>query len=60
VIPHQLQALEYALATMLHDPTLRENRQEGCREFVNRLSWEEPLDQTQEMYRACLDTAVTR
>src|SRR4029077_11052656 len=35
VIPHDLSALENSLATMLQDPVLRDNRQEGCREFVN-------------------------
>jgi glycosyltransferase involved in cell wall biosynthesis len=51
VIPHDSIALQRALSAMLGDPRLRENRRDGCREFVNRLSWEEPLDQTEEMYR---------
>jgi glycosyltransferase involved in cell wall biosynthesis len=60
VIPHDMPALENSLATLLHDPMLRENREQGCREFVARLSWEEPLDQTEEMYRACLATEAAR
>ena len=54
VIPHDLAALEKSIAMLLQDPMLRENRAEGCREFVNSLSWEEPLDQTEEMYRQCV------
>lgn len=53
VIPHDLAALENALGKMLQDPMLRENRREGCRAFVESLSWEGPLDQTEEMYRRC-------
>jgi glycosyltransferase involved in cell wall biosynthesis len=53
VIPHDLTALEQALARMLGDPMLRENRREGCRQFVESLSWEEPLDQTEQMYLRC-------
>jgi glycosyltransferase involved in cell wall biosynthesis len=53
VIPHDLAALENALAKMLGDPMLRENRRAGCRTFVESLSWEGPLDQTEEMYRRC-------
>ena len=54
VIPHDLAALENALGKMLRDPMLRENRRAGCRAFVESLSWEEPLDQTEEMYRRCV------
>ena len=53
VIPHDLAALENALGTMLRDPMLRENRSEGCRTFVESLSWEGPLDEAEEMYRRC-------
>ena len=53
VIPHDLAALENALGKMLGDPMLRENRRAGCRTFVESLSWEGPLDQTEEMYRRC-------
>jgi glycosyltransferase involved in cell wall biosynthesis len=53
VIPHDLAALENALGKMLRDPMLRENRRAGCRAFVESLSWEGPLDQTEEMYRRC-------
>jgi glycosyltransferase involved in cell wall biosynthesis len=53
VIPHDLAALENALGKMLGDPMLRENRRAGCRAFVDSLSWEVPLDQTEEMYRRC-------
>jgi glycosyltransferase involved in cell wall biosynthesis len=53
VIPHDLAALENALGKMLQDPMLRENRRAGCRAFVESLSWEGPLDQTEEMYRRC-------
>lgn len=53
VIPHDLRALENALGKMLRDPMLRENRRAGCRAFVESLSWEGPLDETEEMYRRC-------
>jgi glycosyltransferase involved in cell wall biosynthesis len=53
VIPRNLAALENALGKMLRDPMLRENRRAGCRAFVDSLSWEGPLDQTEEMYRRC-------
>ena len=53
VIPHDLAALENALGTILRDPMLRENRSEGCRTFVESLSWEGPLDEAEEMYRRC-------
>jgi glycosyltransferase involved in cell wall biosynthesis len=58
VIPHVLSALERALGKMLEDPMLRENCREGCRQFVKSLSWEEPLDQTEEMYRRCIGTKL--
>jgi glycosyltransferase involved in cell wall biosynthesis len=54
VIPHNLAALENALRKMLGDPMLRENRRAGCRAFVDSLSWEGPLNQTEEMYRRCV------
>ena len=54
VIPHNLAALENGLGKMLGDPMLRENRRAGCRAFVDSLSWEGPLDQTEEMYRRCV------
>jgi glycosyltransferase involved in cell wall biosynthesis len=60
VIPHDLAALETAMEHLLSDPNLRENRRRGCREFVSRLSWEGPLDQTEEMYRQCLGTEAVR
>jgi glycosyltransferase involved in cell wall biosynthesis len=53
VISHDSVALQRALGTMLQDPKLRENRRAGCRAFVESLSWEGPLDQTEEMYRRC-------
>ena len=53
VISHDLAALENALGRMLRDPMLRENRRAGCRAFVESLSWDGPLDQTEEMYRRC-------
>jgi glycosyltransferase involved in cell wall biosynthesis len=53
VIPHDLGTLEQALGKMLRDPLLRESRRAGCRAFVESLSWEGPLDQTEEMYRRC-------
>ena len=53
VIPHDLAALENALGKMLGDPMLRENRRAGCRAFVESLSWDGPLDQTEEMYGRC-------
>ena len=53
VIPHDLAALQSVLGGMLRDPMLRENRLAGCRAFVESLSWDGPLEQTEEMYRRC-------
>jgi glycosyltransferase involved in cell wall biosynthesis len=55
VIPYDSAALEQALGRMLQDPKLRENRRAGCHAFVESLSWDGPLDQTEEMYRRCND-----
>ncbi|MGA8142422.1 MAG: glycosyltransferase [Candidatus Acidiferrales bacterium] len=60
VIPHDAAALENALGTLLQDPKLRQNRQEGCREFVDRLSWDGPLDETEQMYRRCMTAEALR
>jgi glycosyltransferase involved in cell wall biosynthesis len=60
VIPHDLAALENSLATLFKDPMLRENHEAGCRKFVNSLSWDGPLDQTEQMYRQCLVPEATR
>jgi glycosyltransferase involved in cell wall biosynthesis len=60
VIPHDLAALENTLTEFLQDPMLRENHQEGCQEFLNRLSWDGPLNQTEEMYRECIAAEAVR
>jgi glycosyltransferase involved in cell wall biosynthesis len=60
VIPYDLAALENSLATLLQDPMLRENHEAGCRKFVTSLSWEGPLDQTEQMYRQCLVPEAAR
>ncbi len=58
VIPHDLAALRNAIGALLGDPMLRQSREQGCREFVDRLSWDEPLDQTEAMYRQCISAGV--
>ena len=58
VIPHDLAALQNAMKALLENPMLRESREQGCREFVDRLSWDEPLDQTEAMYRQCISDKV--
>jgi glycosyltransferase involved in cell wall biosynthesis len=60
VIPHDLAALEEALGKLLEEPMLRETYRDGCREFVDRLSWEGPLDQTEQMYRQCMAPEIVR
>jgi len=60
VISHDLMALENALESLLADPFLRENRQNACREFARGLSWEEPLDETEQLYRHCIATGAGR
>ena len=60
VIPHDLAALEKTIGHLLSDTDLRENRRHACEEFVKRLSWEGPLDQTEEMYRQCLAPEAVR
>lgn len=60
VIPHDHAALQSSLAELLENPLLRENHQDGCREFVEKLSWKDPLDQTEQMYRQCLAPEAPR
>jgi len=60
VIPHDLGALENALERLLADPKLRENFKKGCAEFANSLSWDEPLDQTEQLYRQCVAAGASR
>jgi glycosyltransferase involved in cell wall biosynthesis len=60
VIPHNLAALQNMMGTFLEDPMLRQNRAEGCREFVDRLSWDGPLDQSEAMYRECVAAETVR
>jgi len=42
VIPRNSEEFERALAAMLGDPRLRENRRQACHTFVKILSWEGP------------------
>ncbi len=54
VVPHDTRAIEQALAELLGNPALRRRCQEGCAEMTKNLSWEEPLDQNEQLYARCM------
>ena len=54
VVPHDAYAIAKALGQLLGDSTLRGRRQDGCREMTKNLSWEEPLNQNEQLYARCM------
>jgi glycosyltransferase involved in cell wall biosynthesis len=54
VVPHDTRAIGQALAELLGNPALRRRCQEGCAEMAKNLSWEEPLDQNEQLYERCM------
>jgi len=54
VVPHDTRAIEEALGQLLGDSTFRERCQDGCVEMTKNLSWEGPLDQSEQLYARCV------
>ena len=50
VVPHDVTAMTEALTRLLGPSGLREQLQEGCASTAKSLGWEEPLNETQELY----------
>jgi len=50
VVPHECDALAGALEQLLGDAQLRERLKAGCARVTRELGWEEPLDQTENLY----------
>lgn len=51
VVPHDCAALEAGLAQILEDGSLSARLREGCAEVANSLSWAQPLEQMEALYR---------
>jgi glycosyltransferase involved in cell wall biosynthesis len=51
VVPLDAEALSRALDSVLHDSVLRERLATGATTVARGLSWDEPLDKTESMYR---------
>jgi glycosyltransferase involved in cell wall biosynthesis len=58
VIRHDLAELEQALDRILSDPDFRSTCQDRCFQMVGGLSWEEPLNETEQLYQRCLSRPV--
>lgn len=54
VIPHDLKELQLALGKLLEDPVLRHRCRNGCEDLVRKLSWDDPLDELERLYRRCV------
>jgi glycosyltransferase involved in cell wall biosynthesis len=54
VIQHDVEQLCDALQRFLAVEDSRARYERGCEELVQRLSWEGPLDLTEDLYRRCL------
>jgi glycosyltransferase involved in cell wall biosynthesis len=54
VVPHDARAIEEALGQLLGDPALRRRCLDGCAEMTKNLSWEGPLDQSEELFARCV------
>ena len=60
VIPHDIVDLERALDRMLKDSDFLLACQRGCVDMANSLSWEGPLDQTEQLYSRCVSDRLPR
>jgi len=54
VIQHDLPELQHALEKFLEDPMLRDRYRNGCKDLVRNLSWDDPLDELERLYRRCV------
>lgn len=54
VVPVVQHAIEDALARLLYDQALYRRLCDGCKHVARELTWEEPVDQLQELYRALI------
>ena len=60
VVPHDVEAIEKALASLFSGPALRERFLEGCATMTRELSWDEPVAQMESLYRHCLENTSSR
>ena len=60
VVPCDVDAIQNALASMLSNPRLRKQFQEGCARVTRELSWDEPVAQMESLYRQCLEETPAR
>ena len=60
VVPCDVDAIQNALASMLSNPRLREQFQEGCARVTRELSWDEPVAQMESLYRQCVEETPAR
>lgn len=60
VVPHNVDAIENALAALLLRPRLREQFAEGCAAMTRELSWDQPVSQLESLYRQCVEEAASR
>jgi glycosyltransferase involved in cell wall biosynthesis len=60
VIPHDVGALEAALASFLTKPGLRDSYRDGCAAVTRELSWNEPVAEMDQLYRRCVEKAIAQ
>jgi glycosyltransferase involved in cell wall biosynthesis len=60
VIEHDLGQLCDALRRFLEVEDARARYENGCKELVQKLSWEGPLDLTEDLYRKCVQEELGR
>jgi glycosyltransferase involved in cell wall biosynthesis len=60
VVPHDVSALESALASILGKPDLRNSYREGCAAVTRELSWNEPVAAMEQLYLRCVEKAMAQ
>ena len=60
VVPCDVDAIQNALASLLSNPRLRDQFQEGCAGVTRELSWDEPVAQLESLYRQCVEETLAR